>query len=61
MKKVNKNLKKAKKDSIKVEEDVVRKGEGKFNFPNGDCYEGEYIIINNKDIFRHGMRVKLVL
>lgn len=61
MKKVNKNLNKDKRDSTKTEENAVRKGEGKFNFPNGDCYEGEYIVVNNKDIFRHGKRVKLLL
>lgn len=34
--------------------EIIRNGEGKFNFSNGDSYEGEYIVINNKEIYRHG-------
>jgi hypothetical protein len=54
MKKVKKTTKKVTKDVTKVLEEVVRKGTGTFNFKNGDSYEGEYIVINNEEIYRHG-------
>lgn len=46
--------KKSKEPVKKVKKATILNGEGKFNFPNGDFYEGQYIVVNSKEIYRHG-------
>ncbi|OXU32098.1 hypothetical protein TSAR_002939 [Trichomalopsis sarcophagae] len=41
----------------KILEDVIRRGEGKFSFANGDSYVGEYVIVNDTEIYRDGYGV----
>ncbi|XP_011497673.1 PREDICTED: phosphatidylinositol 4-phosphate 5-kinase 1-like [Ceratosolen solmsi marchali] len=56
MQKVKKKAKKLAEDTSKVNKEI-RYGKDKFNFTNGDSYEGEYIVINNEEIYRHGYGV----
>ena len=55
MRKDSKNSKKSRTSKEKIEEENIGKGTGTFNFPNGDKYEGEYIIVNKNEIYRHGI------
>lgn len=51
----SKNMKKPNKKSSKTQDvEVIRIGEGKFFYPKGDSYEGQYMVINKKEIYRHG-------
>lgn len=42
------------RNSKTKEKEVIRNGVGKFLFANGDCYEGEYLALNDVEIYRHG-------
>lgn len=60
MQKSKKTSKNEKKQSSVKKINSIRYGEGKFDFPNGDRYEGTYVVVDKREIFKQGYKIFVI-